>query len=209
MVSICLVEYATSLIPTFPNTSIDFRGVRCVFRVPTIPLLSLDIIFYLCYSILFYEDIMSMVTLRSQKIIIYFLTLVFFIPLTGSSKGFVLCFGSDGHIDIETTFNGYDCGHYSPFPLKKTTSSYSKKDTIDSKGHCNSCIDIPLSTDYSLRKIIDTTRSRPTKVKAPLISALLCFPFYPTKIPSRSSSLKFLANISPIHNSIQSVVLLF
>ena len=152
---------------------------------------------------------MSMVTLRSQKILIYFLTLVFFIPLTGSIKGFVLCFGSDGHIDIETTLNGYECGQYSPFPLKKTTSIYSKKDTIDSKGHCNSCIDIPLSIDYSLQKIINTTRSRPTQVKAPLISPLLCFPFYPTKIVSLSSSLKFSANISSIHNSIQSVVLLF
>ncbi len=129
-----------------------------------------------------------MVTLRSKKILIYFLTLVFFIPLTGSIKGFVLCFGSDGHIDIETTFNGYDCGHYSPFPLKKSTSIYSKKDTIDSKGHCNSCIDIPLSIDYSLQKIIDTTRSRPTQVKAPLISALLYSPFYTTKIVSRPSS---------------------
>ena len=150
-----------------------------------------------------------MVTLRSQKIIIYFLTLLFFLPSTGGIKGFVLCFGSDGHVDIETTYNGYDCGHYSPFPFKKSTSIYSKKDTIDSKGHCNSCIDIPLSIDYSLQKIIDTTRSRPTQVKAPLISALLCFPFYPTKIISRSSSLKLLADISPIHNSIQSVVLLF
>ena len=149
-----------------------------------------------------------MVTIRSQKIIIYFLTLVFFIPLTGSINGFVLCFGSDGHIDIETTFNGYDCGHYSPSPLKKSTSNYSKKDTIDSN-HCNSCIDIPLSTDYSLQKIIVTTRSRPTQVNAPLISALLYFPFDTTKILSRSLSLKILENISPILNSIQSIVLLF
>ena len=151
-----------------------------------------------------------MVTLRSRKIIIYFLTLLFCIPLTGGMKGFVLCFGSDGHIDIETTFNGYDCGHHSPTPpSKKSTSIYSKRGTFDSKGHCNSCIDIPLSIDYSLQKIINSTRSRPTQIKAPLTSAVSSFPFYTKTILSRSSHLKLLANISPVHNSIQSVVLLF
>lgn len=150
-----------------------------------------------------------MAKIRSQKIIIYFLTLVFLFPLTGSIKGFVLCFGSDGHIDIETSFNGYDCGHHTPTPSGKSISLYLKNGTNDSNSHCNSCIDIPLSIDYSLQKTIDTTRSSPTKAKVLLSSSALHFHFFTIKNASISSSLNFLKNISPIHNSIQSVVLLF
>ena len=126
----------------------------------------------------------------------------------GGIKGLVLCFGADGHIHIETTLNGYDCGHYPTHSSTKSTFYCSLKNAHHVKSHCNSCIDIPLSIDYTLQKIIDTTRAHSSQANPPLILAFLYFPSYTTNIFSQSLSLKFLENISPTLNSIQHIVLL-
>ena len=149
-----------------------------------------------------------MAKFRSQKLLFYFFFPLFSIILMGGIEGLVLCFGADGHIHIETTFNGYDCGHYPTHSSTKSTSYCSLKNTHHAKSHCNSCIDIPLSIDYSLQKIIDTTRYHSSQVTPPLISAFLYFPSYTTNILSQSLSLKIFENILPILNSIECVVLL-
>lgn len=146
--------------------------------------------------------------MRSQKILFYIITPVIFMTLIGSIKGLVLCFGADGHIQIETTFNGYDCSHHPTSSPKKSTCNYLIKDSNSSKVSCSSCIDVPLSISYSIQKNIATTRSHLIKAKLPAMSAFLYLPFNLTKFVAISLSLKPLTIIFPILNSIQIIVLL-
>ena len=150
-----------------------------------------------------------MAKFRSRKILFYIFTPVIFIILIGSIKGLVLCFGADGHIQIETTFNGYDCSHHPNSSPKKSTCNSLIKDSISSKVSCSACIDVPLSISYSIQKNISTTQSHLIQAKFPAMSAFLCLPFNLTKFVARYLPLKPLINIFPILNSIQSVVLLF
>jgi hypothetical protein len=64
---------------------------------------------------------------------------------SGSGYGFVLCWGHDDHMHIETTFNGVDCGHVILSPVKTNNPQYLTKHSPLSTSPCYGCTDLPLS----------------------------------------------------------------
>jgi hypothetical protein len=64
---------------------------------------------------------------------------------SGSGRGFVLCWGHDDHMHIETTFNGVDCGHVILSPVKANDPQYLTTRPPLSTSPCYCCTDLPLS----------------------------------------------------------------
>jgi hypothetical protein len=86
---------------------------------------------------------------------------IFFAASLWSFKGLVLCYGADGHIHTEITFNGVDCGHFPITASDATIPDYlTKFNPAPHSNHCIACIDIPLSFDYSLKKFNHTSTQR-------------------------------------------------
>jgi hypothetical protein len=68
------------------------------------------------------------------------------ITFSGGFNSGVLCFGSDGHMHIESTFNGVDCGHHALSPVKENDLQHLTVDSPVSTAPGYSCTDIPLAS---------------------------------------------------------------
>lgn len=99
--------------------------------------------------------------LRSNLQLFSFFSLLFFSLSLGGFKGIVLCYGADGHIHTEITFNGVDCGHFPKMVEKTKGYKYlSAPCPPPHADHCISCTDIPLSHDCSLKQFDHTNTLR-------------------------------------------------
>ncbi len=71
-----------------------------------------------------------MMKLRKNITLFSLVSFIFFAASLGTFKGLVLCYGSDGHIHTEITFNGVDCGHFPKTPSERTASDYLRRLTL-------------------------------------------------------------------------------
>jgi hypothetical protein len=150
-----------------------------------------------------------MINFRSRIKLITLFSVIFFATSLCGFKGLVFCYGSDGHIHTEITFNGVDCGHFpcaSPDQVAPTSlvNSYSTFHT----NHCISCVDIPLSLDYSIKKFDNSftkrTLSKLRNIPPQVPSSYFDFPFS----SSRFLSVTSFRHLSPSLNLIQKTILL-
>jgi hypothetical protein len=150
-----------------------------------------------------------MIDLRSRIRLITLFSVIFFATSLGSIQGLVLCYGSDGHMHTEITFNGIDCGHFPATDSGQNTPDYLIKfNHSPHANHCIGCVDIPLSLDYSLKKV-DTTKTQRTASKLRTIfPLLLTTPINPLLSTTTAISTKHLTLIDPTHNFIQKTILL-
>ena len=151
----------------------------------------------------------GMMNLRTNIKLLSLFSFIFFSTSLGSFQGLVLCYGTDGHIHTEITFNGVDCGHFpktapdAPVPdvLKKYTPT-------PHTNHCISCIDIPLSFDYSLKNF-DHTKNQRTASKLPNSSSLLLSALtHSLTTAATALSINQRGHISATLNLIHSTILL-
>lgn len=150
-----------------------------------------------------------MIRLRTNIKLFTLFSFIFFAASLGSFKGLVLCYGADGHIHTEITFNGIDCGHFTPTATDQTETHFLKQFNHSFHlNHCISCTDIPLSLDFSLKKL-DTSTNQRTASKVRTIASLVVANSINTSITS--SKLLFQNNVkhlSPSLTLFQSTVLL-
>ncbi len=150
-----------------------------------------------------------MIKFRSRINVISLFSIIFFAASLGSFKGLVLCYGSDGHIHTEITFNGVDCGHFPGRSSEQDApTSLTNSYHIPHANHCISCVDIPLSLDYSLKKFDNSTMQR-TASKLRTLSSLaqavqINTLITTSKLPSPNSR----KHLSPFLALIHSTVLL-
>jgi hypothetical protein len=151
-----------------------------------------------------------MINFRTRIYLISFFSVIFFAATLFSFKGHVLCFGSDGHIHTEITFNGIDCGHFTPTASGQKEPHFLKQfKNCFHANHCISCTDIPLSLDFSLKKFDNSTNQR-TASKLRTISSLdLTDQINPSCSTSKRLSSNHLNHLSPSLILIQKTVLLF
>lgn len=150
-----------------------------------------------------------MIDLQSRIKLIALFSIIFFATSLGSIQGLVLCYGADGHMHTEITFNGVDCGHFPATDSRRTAPDYLIKfNQTPHPNHCISCVDIPLSLDYSLKKV-DNTRTRRTASKLRTIfPLLLSSPINCLITPSTALSNKHPEQIRPTHNHTHNTILL-
>jgi hypothetical protein len=150
-----------------------------------------------------------MIDLRSRIKLIALFSIIFFATSIGSIQGLVLCYGSDGHIHTEITFNGVDCGHFPATASGQTTPDYLIKfNHSPHTNHCIACVDIPLSVDYSLKKFNNTTTRKSaskllTTILLPLSASSNSPIIHATHLPENH-----LEPISPALHLIQNTILL-
>ena len=150
-----------------------------------------------------------MINLRANIKLLSLFSFIFFVTSLGSFKGLVLCYGADGHIHTEITFNGVDCGHFpKTSPDTPTPDCLKKFNPRPHANHCLSCTDIPLSFDYALKKL-NHTKVKRTASKLRNIPSL--FPSTTTLAPP-SAQTSLLINeyvhISTTLNLINNTILL-
>ena len=134
---------------------------------------------------------------------------IFFAASLWSFKGLVLCYGADGHIHTEITFNGVDCGHFPrTVPDAPIPDYVTKFNPTPHSNHCISCIDIPLSFDYSLKKFNHTNTQRTTSKLRNIPSLLLPATVNALITAPTALSRNQLAHISPTLNLIHNTILL-
>jgi hypothetical protein len=150
-----------------------------------------------------------MMKLRTNITLFSLFSFIFFAASLGTFKGLVLCYGEDGHIHTEITFNGVDCGHFPKTPSERTAFDYfTKFNPAPHTNHCICCIDIPLSLDYSLKNFHHTNTPR-TGSKLGSSSS----PFLPITINSltTASTTFYISHpqpIAPTLNLIHNTILL-
>ena len=150
-----------------------------------------------------------MMKLRTNIKLISLLSFIFFAVSLGSFKGLVLCYGSDGHIHTEITFNGVDCGHFPRTAPDATIPDYiTKFNPTPHSNHCISCIDIPLSFDYSLKKFNHTNTQRTASKLRNIASLLLPATMNALITAPTALSMYQLVHISPTLNLIHNTILL-
>ena len=149
-----------------------------------------------------------MMQLRTNIKLFSLFSFIFFAASLGSFKGLVLCYGSDGHIHTEITFNGIDCGHFPKTSAKANSSeALSPFNPTPHATHCISCVDIPLSFDCSL-KVFDHTNTQRTSSKLRSISSLLLpAPINALTTASTVLSVNHLGHLAPTLNLIHSTIL--
>ena len=148
-----------------------------------------------------------MTKIRTNITLFSLVSFMFFAASLGTFKGLVLCYGADGHIHTEITFNGVDCGHFPKTPLEETAFDYiTKFNPTPHPQHCISCIDIPLSLDYSLKNFDHTNTKRTASKLRNIASLFLSAPNNALITPSTALSIKQRGHILPtltlIHNTI-------
>jgi len=148
-----------------------------------------------------------MTKIRTNITLFSLVSFIFFAASLASFKGLVLCYGADGHIHTEITFNGVDCGHFPKTASDKTApDSLAKFNPTHHSQHCISCIDIPLSLDYSLKNFDHTNTKRAASKLRNIASLFLSAPNNALITPSTALSIKQRGHILPtltlIHNTI-------
>ena len=113
---------------------------------------------------------------RSAKKTVVISIMTVLLSFSGSISNYVLCFGSDGHMHIETTFNGFDCGHYLSSPLQAGSRSYLTQDIPCATAPCYACTDIPLASPSYLLQQNSYNKNAHLEKKAITVAGLF-FPF--------------------------------
>jgi len=125
-----------------------------------------------------YPQIMNRSHSAKKTVLIYIITLL--LSFSGSISNYVLCFGSDGHMHIETTFNGFDCGHYLSSPLQANSRSYLTQDIPFTTSPCYACTDIPLaSPSYLLQQNSYNKNAHLEKKAITMAGLFLPWSFFP------------------------------
>jgi hypothetical protein len=75
--------------------------------------------------------------------------MVYFLSITGAGSAFVLCYGSDGHTEIELSYNGTNCS--ATFDGIDIHSDLSISEYLPDE-HCGSCIDIPICINSNMHE---------------------------------------------------------
>jgi len=148
-----------------------------------------------------------MMHLRTNITLFSLVAFIFFAVSLGMFKGLVLCYGADGHIHTEITFNGVDCGHFPTIPSDAASRDYlTKFNPASHPPHCISCIDIPLSLHYSLKKFNNTSTQRPVSKIRNISSLFLPVPINQLIASSAALSRNYPEQLSPplhlLHNTI-------
>ena len=80
-----------------------------------------------------------------------FVVLICLLIVGNPAYGAVLCFGSDGHTEIESAFHERcdDPAHFQPTDQKQL--SY-QSDYVKDR-HCEPCVDIPILTDCVIKRL--------------------------------------------------------
>lgn len=151
----------------------------------------------------------TMATLGNKIKLSSLLACVFFTVSLGGFSGHVLCLGTDGHMHTEITFNGIDCGHFPKTSSGSTAPDYLAKSHHPPPGnHCMCCLDIPLSSDCSLRTS-DLTKTQRTSSKLRTISFLISpLPAHSPATASFAIPPKTRDHLPPALNLISTTVLL-
>lgn len=89
----------------------------------------------------------------------YGIAIVLLMLMQISLPGLVLCFGTDGHVLLETSTNGFCCesisnSDYVSYPFLKTENNFRSN-------HCGTCVDVQISDSNSEDKIISSNDLMP------------------------------------------------
>jgi len=98
-----------------------------------------------------------------------FVVLICLLVVGNLAPGIVLCFGADGHIEVESAFHERcdDTAHSQPTDQKQL--SY-QVDHIEDR-HCEPCVDIPIS--ISLAKITRVSKQLNSTFPAPVTNMIV------------------------------------
>jgi hypothetical protein len=155
------------------------------------------------------NKVIIMIKLRLHKVILCFFTFLFCISLIGSIDGLVLCLGTNGHIHTEFTFNGVDCGHFKGTNSGETASDYlTKFNQTPHETHCISCVDIPLSFDYSLKKFDQANTQGTASKTRNIFSLLLPVPMNSLITATKPLFIYYPEHMAPTLNLIHNTILL-
>ncbi len=127
------------------------------------------------------------------------IVLICLLIVGNSAHGTVLCFGSDGHIEIESAFHERcdDPAHSQPTDQKQL--SY-QSDHVKDK-HCEPCVDIPISTD--LAKITSVPKHLNSTFPAPVTNVIvLADKFNLSAYNSASSAFDATSYFTPLRSVI-------
>ncbi len=150
---------------------------------------------------------MIMAKIQLQKNMVLLNLLVFSMILTGSAEGLVLCFGAGEHYEIETTYNGVNCGHH-PANTSKVFEYYpSIENNIICKSHSSSCKDIPLKVE-GLTQQAYTSHAGRLKLKIPAITIASPHPSTFTTIAANAHYLESSTATNTPLASLHNIVLL-
>jgi hypothetical protein len=94
----------------------------------------------------------TMRAVRSKRSIVSVLTFALLLSFSGSGHGLVLCWGHDGHMHIEVTFNGIECGHLPLSPVQTNSRHYLTAASPSPTAPCYACTDIPIAFPRHLLK---------------------------------------------------------
>jgi len=97
----------------------------------------------------------------------YIVVLVCLLIAGNSAHGVVLCFGADGHIEIESAFHKR-CGDHSQLTDQKQLCCQSDH---EQHKHCEPCVDVPLS--IGLAKISRVSNQLSTTSPTPVVNIIL------------------------------------
>ena len=145
-----------------------------------------------------------MIMFRSQKTILFILTVILAATSLGFSDGLVWCHCDDGHVHAAISIDGFNCGQLpSASPTPGTDNDFIKGGTSFTDGSCD-CIGVHSSKDYFLRKSI-TLRSFFSQSITPVCTTLQCLP---SIILAQDINVRPLKIILPTLRSLRSTILL-
>ena len=97
------------------------------------------------------------------------IVLVCLLMVGNSAHGVVLCFGADGHVEVESAFHERCDDHAHSQPTDQNQFSYESDHVED--GHCEPCIDIQIS--IGLAKITRAPKQLNFTFSAPAANAVV------------------------------------
>jgi len=110
--------------------------------------------------------------------------------MVGSSPQGVLCFGADGHIEIESAFHGRCDDHaHSRLANQKQLSCRSGH---GKEGHCEPCVDVPIT--IGITKIGRASKQLNSSFSAPVVNATVLAGKF--KLSAYSSALSIFDAVS-------------
>ena len=105
-----------------------------------------------------------------KKCIVVLICLLF---VSNSTHGAVLCFGSDGHVEIESAFHERCDDHAHSQPTDQKQLSYQSDHIIDENidENCEPCVDVPIY--IGLAKIIRVSKQLNFTFPAPVTNVIV------------------------------------
>ena len=130
--------------------------------------------------------------------------LVYLLIGQGALQNFVLCFGVDGHITVESAPAGMRCGTPPNAGQKGILSSPQAQKRISTYGHCGPCQDVSISVDRPYPPVYSIQDSLP-QIESLVLAVSLSSPsphvealpetLLPRRSPPGNSSLASLRSV--------------